>query len=149
AVDPKWVSAVLECDPPRRLLHVYGPTENTTFSSWYHIKDLDEDALTVPIGKPIANSELYILDPEQQPVPLGISGEVYVGGEGLAHGYWNRAELTTSKFLDHPFSQTPGTKLYRTGDLARFNEDGNVEFVGRIDNQIKLRGFRIELGEIE
>jgi amino acid adenylation domain-containing protein len=147
AVDPKWVSAVLECDPPRRLLHVYGPTENTTFSSWYHIKNLSEEALTVPIGRPIANSELYILDPEQQPVPLGINGEVYVGGDGLAHGYWNRPELTGSKFADHPFRS--GARLYRTGDLARFDEEGNVEFVGRIDHQIKLRGFRIELGEIE
>jgi amino acid adenylation domain-containing protein len=147
AVDPKWVSAVLECDPPERLLHVYGPTENTTFSSWYHIQNLSDDALTVPIGKSIANSELYILDPERQPVPLGISGEVYVGGDGLAHGYWNRPELTGSKFVDHPFN--PGARLYRTGDLARFDEQGNVEFVGRIDHQVKLRGFRIELGEIE
>jgi amino acid adenylation domain-containing protein len=149
AVDPKWVRAVLACDPPARLLHVYGPTENTTFSSWYHIRELGEDALTVPIGKPIANSELFILDPEKQPVPLGINGEVYVGGDGLAHGYWNQPELTASKFIEHPFSQTPGAKLYRTGDLARFDGQGNVEFVGRIDHQIKLRGFRIELGEVE
>ncbi len=149
AVDPKWVSAVLECNPPRRLLHVYGPTENTTFSSWYQIKDLTDEALTVPIGKPISNSELYILDPEGLPVPLGINGEVYVGGDGLAHGYLNRPELSASKFVGHPFSQRPNAKLYRTGDLAHFDEEGDVEFVGRIDHQVKLRGFRIELGEIE
>ncbi len=149
AVDPKWVAAVLASDPPQRLLHVYGPTENTTFSAWHPIRELSDDALTVPIGKPIANSDLYILDSELQPVPLGIPGELYVGGDGLAHGYWNRPALTAAKFIQHPFNHKPEAKLYRTGDLARFDEEGNVEFVGRMDHQIKLRGFRIELGEIE
>ncbi|HVK57389.1 MAG TPA: amino acid adenylation domain-containing protein, partial [Candidatus Kapabacteria bacterium] len=147
AVDPKWVRAVLECEPPRRLLHVYGPTENTTFSTWYHIKELKDDA-TVPIGRPIANSSLYILNPLLQPVPVGVPGEVFVGGDGLAHGYWERPELTAQKFVYSPFVES-NELLYRTGDIARFDHDGNVEFVGRVDHQIKLRGFRIELGEIE
>ncbi|HEX7859903.1 MAG TPA: amino acid adenylation domain-containing protein [Verrucomicrobiae bacterium] len=148
AVDPKWVRAVLECDPPKRLLHVYGPTENTTFSTWHHVKELMDDA-TVPIGKPIANSTLYILNRQMQPVPIGVPGEVYVGGEGLAHGYWERPELTAEKFVRNPFSHEPNSKLYKTGDIGRFDRDGNVEFIGRVDHQIKLRGFRIELGEIE
>ncbi|HEV8543932.1 MAG TPA: amino acid adenylation domain-containing protein [Verrucomicrobiae bacterium] len=148
-VDPKWVRSVLESGAPKRLLHVYGPTENTTFSTWYHVREVPDDAATVPIGKPIANSELYILDGQQQPVPIGVTGEIYVGGDGLASGYWNRPELTLEKFPAHPFKRESGAQLYRTGDLARFDAEGNVEFVGRIDHQIKLRGFRIELGEIE
>jgi amino acid adenylation domain-containing protein len=148
AVDPKWVSAVLQGEPPKRLLHVYGPTENTTFSTWYEVKQVSDDK-TVPIGKPIANSTLFILNPEMQPVPVGVPGEIYVGGDGLAVGYWERPELTAEKFVRHPFSADPSARLYRTGDVGRFDSDGNVEFIGRIDHQIKLRGFRIELGEIE
>lgn len=147
AVDPKWVRAVLACDPPKRLLHVYGPTENTTFSTWHLVGETSDDSGTVPIGRPIANSELYILDPALNPVPIGVAGEIYVGGDGLAHGYLNRADLTEEKFVDHPFRD--GQRLYRTGDVARFDERLNVEFIGRIDQQVKLRGFRIELGEIE
>lgn len=146
-VDPKWVRAVLASDPPKRLLHVYGPTENTTFSTWHLVQEVAEDSSTVPIGQPIANSELYILDPAFNPVPIGVPGEVYVGGDGLAQGYLNRPELTESKFVPHPLR--PGAKLYRTGDLARFDDHLQVEFIGRVDRQIKLRGFRIELDEIE
>ncbi|HTG43499.1 MAG TPA: amino acid adenylation domain-containing protein, partial [Verrucomicrobiae bacterium] len=149
AVDPKWVQAVLACDPPQRLLHVYGPTENTTFSTWHPVAELSEDDGTVPIGKPIANSEAYILDAHLQPVPIGVTGELYVGGDGLALGYWNRPELTAEKFISHPFRANSAARLYRTGDAARFDESGNVEFMGRLDQQVKLRGFRIELGEIE
>ena len=148
AVDPKWVRAVLLCNPPKRLLHVYGPTENTTFSTWYEVKQVS-DGKTVPIGKPIANSTLFILGPEMQPVPIGVPGEIYVGGDGLAVGYWERPDLTAEKFVRNPFSADPAARLYRTGDVGRFDTEGNVEFVGRIDHQIKLRGFRIELGEIE
>jgi amino acid adenylation domain-containing protein len=147
AVDPKWVEAILQSQPPARLLHVYGPTENTTFSTWYQVLQIAEDGLTIPIGKPIANTQLYILDPVMQPVPIGINGEIYLAGDGLAHGYWKRPELSLERFIPNPFK--PGTRLYRTGDLARFDERGNVEFVARIDHQVKLRGFRIELGEIE
>jgi amino acid adenylation domain-containing protein len=149
AVDPKWVQAVLECKPPRRLLHVYGPTENTTFSTWHPVHHADEETLTVPIGRPIANSTLYILDRNMRPVPIGITGEIYVGGDGLALGYWESPELTASKFVPNPFDSLHHTRLYKTGDLGRFDANGNVEFIGRIDHQVKLRGFRIELGEIE
>jgi amino acid adenylation domain-containing protein len=148
AVDPKWVRAVLGCNPPKRLLHVYGPTENTTFSTWYEVKEVPEEG-TVPIGRPIANSTLYVLNAQLQPVPVGVPGEVYVGGDGLAHGYWQRPELTAEKFVTNPFEESPGAKLYKTGDLVRFDNEGNVEFIGRVDHQVKLRGFRIELGEIE
>lgn len=148
AVDSKWVRAVLECAPPKRLLHVYGPTENTTFSTWFHVKELKDDA-PVPIGRPIANSSLYILSNQMQPVPIGVPGEVYVGGDGLAQGYWQRPELTAERFIRNPFSHETNALLYKTGDLGRFDQNGNVEFIGRVDHQIKLRGFRIELGEIE
>ena len=147
AVDPKWVRAVLECEPPKRLLHVYGPTESTTFTSWHPIESVSEEASTVPIGKPISNTEIYILDENQRPVPPGIPGELYVGGDGLADGYWRRPELTAEKFVANPFKAEE--RLYRTGDLARFDAEGNVEFIGRIDHQVKIRGLRIELGEIE
>ena len=149
AVDPKWVQAVLECKPPRRLLHVYGPTENTTFSTWHQVRHVDEDAVSVPIGRPISNSTLYILDKEMNPVPVGVAGEIYLGGDGLAQGYWNSPEITASKFVPNPFSESVDSRLYKTGDLARFDANGNVEFIGRVDHQVKLRGFRIELGEIE
>jgi len=149
AVDPKWVRSVLECKPPKRLLHVYGPTENTTFSSWYHVREIDEDAMTVPIGKPISNSTLYILDSRRNPVPIGIPGEIYVGGDGLAQCYWNRAELTAEKFVRNPFELYGESCLYKTGDIGRFDANGNVEFIGRADHQVKIRGFRVELGEIE
>jgi amino acid adenylation domain-containing protein len=148
AVDSKWVRAVIESAPPKRLLHVYGPTENTTFSTWYHVTDVKE-GLPVPIGRPIANSTLYILNRQLRPMPIGVPGEIFVGGDGLAEGYWERPELTAEKFVPDPFNATPNAKLYKTGDIGRFDREGNVEFVGRMDHQIKLRGFRIELGEIE
>jgi amino acid adenylation domain-containing protein len=149
AVEPKWVNEILKKAPPQRLLHVYGPTENTTFSSWYWVRDVPEGATTLPIGRPISNTQLYILDRYLQPVPLGVSGELCIGGDGLARGYLNRPELTEEKFILNPFSDEPTSRLYKTGDLARYLPDGNIEFLGRLDNQVKIRGFRIELGEIE
>ncbi len=104
---------------------------------------------SIPIGKPIANTTAHILNPELEPVPVGVTGELFIGGDGLARGYWNSPELTAEKFIRDPFKPGPNARLYRTGDLARWREDGVIEFLGRADNQVKLRGFRIELGEIE
>jgi len=146
--DPQSVRAVLEQGPPQQLLHVYGPTENTTFSSWYCVKNVLEGATSIPIGRAIANTQIYLLDNHLNPVPIGVTGEIYLGGDGLARGYLNRPELTAERFVPNPFTQSD-TRLYRSGDLGRLQPDGNVEFLGRADDQVKLRGFRIELGEIE
>jgi amino acid adenylation domain-containing protein len=134
---------------PRRLLHVYGPTETTTFATWHPIVPAEVNAGSIPIGRPLANKQAYILNSHQQPVPIGIPGELYVGGAGLALGYLNRPDLTAERFIPHPFSDVPGARLYRTGDLARYREDGVIEFLGRVDRQVKIRGFRVEPGEIE
>ncbi|HEY2738654.1 MAG TPA: amino acid adenylation domain-containing protein, partial [Thermoanaerobaculia bacterium] len=147
AADPGAVRRALASGGPERLLHVYGPSENATLSTWYPVKTVAADAVTVPIGRPIANSRAYVLDAGLQPVPLGGVGELYLAGEGLALGYWRNPERTAEQFVESP--ALPGERLYRTGDLARLLSDGNLEFRGRGDQQIKLRGFRIELGEIE
>jgi microcystin synthetase protein McyA len=149
AVDVQAVKAVFKNQPPQRLLHVYGPTENTTFSTWYLVSDVLEEAKTIPIGRPIANTQVYILDPHMQPVPIGVAGELHIGGDGLARGYLNRPDLTASKFVPNLFSSDKSARLYKTGDLARYLSDGNIEFLGRVDHQVKIRGFRIEFGEIE
>jgi thioesterase domain-containing protein/acyl carrier protein len=104
---------------------------------------------TIPVGRPIANTQIYILDPHRNPVPIGVPGELHVGGNGLARGYLNRPELTAEKFIPNPFSREPQARLYKTGDLARYLPSGNIEYIGRLDNQVKIRGFRIEMGEIE
>ena len=137
-----------------QLINGYGPTENTTFTCCYQIPTSFSLDLSVPIGQPIANTQVYILDRYLQPVPIGVPGELCVGGDGLARGYLNRPDLTAEKFIPNPFTETGGNlqhreKLYKTGDLARYLPDGNIEFIGRIDNQVKIRGFRIELSEIE
>ena len=147
-VDPQWVRRVLENGAPKHLVHAYGPTENATYSSCYQVQEVRKGANTVPIGRPIANSQAYLLDKNLEPVPIGVAGELYLGGDGLARGYLGRPELTAEKFVPHPFAQD-GARLYRTGDLGRYLPDGNIEFLGRVDHQVKLRGFRIELGEIE
>jgi amino acid adenylation domain-containing protein len=146
--DPGTVRKVLQSVPPQRLLNMYGPTETTTFATWYEIKGPAESCpCRIPIGRPIANTEVYILDSHLNPVPIGVVGEICIGGEGVANGYLNRPELTAERFIDSPFGL--GRKLYRSGDLGRFLSDGNIEFLGRRDQQVKIRGFRIELGEIE
>ncbi|WP_043408130.1 non-ribosomal peptide synthetase, partial [Archangium violaceum] len=149
AIDVTSVRHVLEAAPPSRLLNVYGPTESTTFATWYRIQSVAPDASSVPIGSPISNTTAFVLDEHLQPVPPGVPGELYLGGDGLARGYFGRPELTAEKFIPHPFSSSPGARLYRTGDKARWLPDGQLEFLGRLDSQVKLRGFRIELGEIE
>ena len=132
-----------------RLINGYGPTESTTFACCHTIAPNASLDGPIPIGRPIANTTAYILDASLQPVPVGVSGELFIGGDGLARGYWRREELTAEKFIADPFSSTPGARLYKTGDLARWRNDGVIEFLGRSDNQIKLRGYRIEPGEIE
>ncbi|MBI4524484.1 MAG: amino acid adenylation domain-containing protein [Deltaproteobacteria bacterium] len=149
AVDPRWVGEILRHGPPKRLLHVYGPTETTTFASWFLVETVPQGARTIPIGRPVANTQIYLLDDHLQPVPIGIFGELYIGGDGIARAYLNRPEFTTEKFTPNPFSEKPGARLYKTGDLARYLPDGNIDFLGRIDQQVKVRGFRIEPGEIE
>ncbi|MBZ5723309.1 MAG: amino acid adenylation domain-containing protein [Acidobacteriia bacterium] len=127
--------------------NMYGPTETTIWSAVYRVAGHDDKL--VPIGKPIANTTFYILDGQRRPVAVGEEGELHIGGEGLARGYFERPELTAEKFVPDPFRSQPGARMYRTGDLARYRPDGNVEFLGRLDHQVKIRGFRIELGEIE
>ncbi len=148
AVDPAWVRKVLRQDPPERLLHVYGPTESTTFTSWHRVETLAPGARTVPIGQPIANTRIALLDGGFAAVPVGVIGEVYIGGDGLARGYLGRPELTAERFVPSPDER--GERLYRTGDLARRRwPEGDLEFVGRTDHQVKVRGFRIEPGEVQ
>ena len=132
-----------------RFINGYGPTENTTFTSCYPVTDLAKINGSVPIGYPISNTSVYILDCHMNPAPIGVPGELYIGGDGLAAGYLDRPELNTERFVRDPFSAVTGARLYRTGDLVRYRATGEIEFIGRIDNQVKVRGFRVELGEIE
>nr|WP_263975610.1 amino acid adenylation domain-containing protein [Leptolyngbya sp. 7M] len=177
-VNVECVRSVLQQGKPQHLIHVYGPTENTTFSTWYEVENISENATTIPIGQAIANTQVYLLDERLNPVPVNVSGEIYLAGEGLAQGYLNRPELTEERFirfedsaLSAQLAAQPSTlnpsateilrvggasqkgvqpsKLYKTGDRARYRADGNLEFLGRTDHQIKIRGFRVELGEIE
>ncbi|HEY6186081.1 MAG TPA: amino acid adenylation domain-containing protein [Pyrinomonadaceae bacterium] len=149
AVEPKWVRKVLAEGRPERLLHVYGPTESTTYATWHEVEEVAPDATTIPIGGPLANTQAYVLDKNFEPVPVRVPGELFIGGDGLARGYLQRPALTAEKFVPHPFSSEHGARLYRTGDLVRRLPDGQIEFLGRADNQVKVRGFRIELEEIE
>lgn len=132
-----------------QLINGYGPTENTTFTCCYRVQPSERFESSVPIGIPISNTEVYILDRHMQPVPIGMIGELYIGGDGLARGYLNDPVMTAERFVPHRLSERPGERLYRTGDRVRYLADGRIEFLGRIDDQVKLRGFRIELGEIE
>jgi acyl carrier protein len=144
------VQQALRLLPSTQIINCYGPTESTTFTSCYHIpRQLDQFCDSISIGRPIANTEVYIVDQYLQPVPVGIYGELLIGGPGLARGYLNHPELTAEKFIPHPFSAAGGARLYRTGDLVRYLADGDIEFAGRRDQQVKIRGFRIELGEVE
>jgi amino acid adenylation domain-containing protein len=149
-VSPDTVAGLLAGGFRGRLLHVYGPTENTTYSTWYQVPNAGlDDRTTVPIGRGLAGARVYVLDSRRQPVPVGVAGEIYIGGAGVARGYLNRAELTAERFVRDPFSTRADTRMYKTGDLGRWLPGGNVEFLARNDFQVKIRGFRIELGEIE
>ncbi len=148
-LDPHVIAQVLRDSPPQQLLNGYGPSEGTTFTTTYRITALSLGMTQIPIGRPIANTRVYLLDVYGQPVPLGVVGELYIGGAGVACGYLNRPELTAERFLVDLFSDLPDARMYRTGDLARYLPDGNLEFLGRNDQQVKIRGFRIEPGEIE
>ena len=135
--------------PNCRIINGYGPTENTTFTCCYTVGDESDLIPSVPIGRPVSNTQVYLLDADEKPVPTGVVGELYTGGDGLACCYLNAPELTAERFVANPFSDAPGSRLYRTGDLARYRPDGNFEFIGRTDQQVKIRGFRIEIGEVE
>ncbi|MEH2036094.1 non-ribosomal peptide synthetase [Nostoc sp.] len=141
----KFLQTIENC----QLINGYGPTENTTFTCCHPITAPLQPDVSIPIGRPIANTQVYILDNNLQSVSIGEAGELYIGGDGLARGYLNRPDLTAEKFISHLFDNNLVTRLYKTGDVARYLPDGNIEFLGRIDNQVKIRGFRIELGEIE
>jgi len=146
-----WQKLVTEKRQNIQWINAYGLTETTITSTVYQLPVNYQLNTThsVPIGRPIANTEIYILDQNLQPVPIGIPGELHIGGAGLARGYLNRKQLTNEKFISNPISSSKSSRLYKTGDLARYLPDGNIEFLGRIDYQVKIRGFRIELGEIE
>jgi len=143
------VKKVLDSLQNCALINGYGPTEGTTFTCCHTITAEDVHATSIPVGRPIRNTQIYILDPDLNPVPLGVTGELYIGGDGLASAYVDRPALTAERFIPNPFGDAKGTRLYRTGDLVRMQPDGNVDFIGRADRQVKVRGFRIELGEIE
>lgn len=150
ALSVEHVRRALRLLPDTQLINGYGPTESTTFACCYRIpKDLDERLRSIPIGRAIGHTQVHILDESLKPVPVGISGELYIGGNGLALGYFDSPELTAERFVRNPFDQSGQTTLYKTGDLCRRLPDGNIEFLGRLDNQVKIRGFRIEPGEIE
>ncbi len=148
-VSPAHVRRFLRAHPRTQFVNGYGPTENTTFSCCYPVPSLEAVSASLPIGRPIANSTAYVLDPHRQPQPLGVPGELYVGGDGLARGYVNAPALTAERFVSDPFSEAHDARMYRTGDRVRFRRDGLIEFLGRLDNQVKIRGFRIEPSEIE
>ncbi|MGY4641869.1 amino acid adenylation domain-containing protein [Pseudomonas sp. TE24901] len=145
--DPAAFRSLLARAPALRLVHCYGPTETTTYATTYEVRAIAFDAESVPVGRPISNTHIHVLDAHLQPVPLGVTGEICIGGDGVARGYLNRPELTAEKFVSDPFN--PGALMYRTGDLGRWTPDGLLECIGRNDDQVKIRGFRIELGEIE
>ncbi|MGH7927263.1 MAG: non-ribosomal peptide synthetase, partial [Candidatus Binatia bacterium] len=146
-----WIQSLRALNPDCAILNHYGPTETTVGVLTYQVQDAKphEDYSKTPLGRPINNTQVFVLDSLLQPVPIGVPGELYVGGCSLARGYLNRPDLTAERFIPNPFADVPGERLYKTGDLCRYLVDGNVEFLGRADSQVKIRGFRIEPGEIE
>jgi amino acid adenylation domain-containing protein len=144
--DPQAVQRIIAAGPPARLIHIYGPTEATTAAT-YHVVTGVDPARPIPIGRPMSGNQVLIVDPRGAPVPIGVTGEIHVGGDGVGAGYHRREEATAARFVAHPLDPAGG-RVYRTGDLARWRADGVVEFVGRNDDQVKVRGFRIEPGEV-
>ena len=143
------IKKIQSLNPNCTILNHYGSTETTVGILTYQVEQIDINSQTVPLGKPLANIQVYVLDSQLQPVPIGVPGELYIGGAGVARGYLNNIEITRNKFIQHSFDNSEVKTIYKTGDLVRYHSDGNLEFLGRIDNQVKIRGFRIELGEIE
>jgi amino acid adenylation domain-containing protein len=148
AAEPGPLRELLKHVGPSVLVNGYGPAEGCVITTYHEITDIPEDLTTVPIGRPVSNAQVYLLDPQQRLVPIGIQGEIYIGGEGVARGYLNRPDLTAQRFVPDTFSDQPGKLLYRTGDLARMRGNGELEFRGRADEQVKIRGHRIELAEV-
>jgi syringomycin synthetase protein SyrE len=149
ALDPHVIAELLRRNPPRHLVNGYGPTETTTFAITHEVRAVPEGAKSIPLGRPISNTRVYNLDTNQQPAPMGVSGEIHISGAGVARGYLNRPDLTAERFLPDPYGREPGARMYKTGDLGCWLPEGKIEFLGRNDSQVKIRGFRIELGEIE
>jgi amino acid adenylation domain-containing protein len=149
ACDAQAVKRVLRSGKPRHLLNAYGPTEATAIAMTCEINEVSAGARTIPIGRAISNTEVWILDQYGNVAPVGVPGELYIGGDAIAREYLGRPELTAEKFVPHPYSTEPGARLYRSGDLVRYLSDGNIDILARMDQQVKVRGFRIELGEIE
>src|SRR6185295_8497726 len=145
------VERIFADTPAESVANLYGPSETTTYSTWVRMPR--EQGFVPHIGRPVANTQVYILDAHRELVPMGVAGEIYIGGAGVARGYLNRPELTAERFLRDPFSGSfkgdASARMYKTGDLGRWLPDGNIEYLGRNDFQVKIRGFRIELGEIE
>ncbi|HEU4451632.1 MAG TPA: amino acid adenylation domain-containing protein, partial [Longimicrobium sp.] len=148
-VSPAHAARAMEILPNARLIDGYGPTEATTFTSCHTVRPEDLLGSSIPVGAPLANARHYVLDAWMRPVPIGVAGELYIAGDGVARGYLGRPALTAEKFVPDPFSALPGGRLYRTGDRVRWTHGGIIEFLGRLDGQVKLRGFRIEPGEVE
>jgi amino acid adenylation domain-containing protein len=148
-VDPRIIARVLQRGAPQHLINAYGPTETTTMASAHEVREVAAATSIIPIGRPISNTQIYILDAHREPAPIGVVGEIHIGGAGVARGYLNRPELTAARFVADPFVGSSDARMYRSGDLGRYLANGTIEFLGRNDFQAKIRGFRIEPGEIE
>ncbi|TFV07231.1 amino acid adenylation domain-containing protein, partial [Bacillus stratosphericus] len=146
-VSVKHVRKAFQVLGPNKIKHVYGPTESTVFATYYDVEEMQDGELNIPIGKPISNTEIYIVDKFNHLLPIGVEGELCISGDGLARGYLNSLDVTKEKFIENPYNS--GECMYRTGDLARWLPDGNIEYLGRVDHQVKIRGYRIEIGEVE
>jgi non-ribosomal peptide synthetase component F len=147
AIKGETINKFYKLNKDIEIVNGYGPTEATICSTFYKVKGNEVQDKSVPIGRPVGNTSIYILNSLLKAVPAGIAGEIFISGTGVARGYLNKPELTAERFVDNPFEA--GTKMYKTGDLARWLPDGNIEFLGRADNQVKIRGYRVELGEVE